>query len=258
MSELSPLSSPHFDQIERYLDNVMSQSQLAEFESQLGGDAQLREDVEQMRIANAEISRALAARFSLPGGHAVAEAPRGAAPPPVAPHPHASWMSWHVATRWYALAAALLLCVGGGWMFQHVQSQSRQRARQLVAYYAEQVQLGLTPQWVCKDDKTFREYTAMRFGTPMSFKTLPAGVALVGWTYVRGPMRTDSNAVLMATRDDAPVFVVVEKRANAASIDTLAHDGSIHIFRKDLADITLYEITPLAGPTLLDVLYEAN
>lgn len=257
MSEPTPPMNPLVDRIDRFLDNAMSENERAEFESQMRADASLLAHVEQIRRENAALTQAITSRFTPPEDCTLAAAVYNAARSTHVSRPHARKVSWLVTTRWVAMAAALLLCVGGGVLFQHVQSQASERGQQLVAYYSEQVQLGLTPQWVCKDDKTFREYTAMRFGTPLSFKTLPSGVALIGWTYVRGPMRTDSNAVLMATRENSPILVVVEKRGNAPRVDA-SQQTTTRIFRKDLADVTLYEITPLATPTLLDLLNEVN
>ncbi len=257
MSEPTPPLTPQRDQIECYLDNAMSTSDRAAFETQMLSDAQLRSQVEQTRRENAALAHAIHSRFALPEDCDLEAAVHDAARLKLTSRPPSRSTNWLVAARWSAMAAALVLCVGGGLLFQRLQSQARERGQQLIAYYSEQVQLGLTPQWVCKDEKTFREYTTMRFGAPLSFNALPSGVALVGWTYVRGPMRTDSNAVLMATRDETPILVIVEKRGNAPRIDA-AQQSSLHVFRKDLGAVTLYELTPLASPTLLDVLREVN
>ncbi len=257
--------TPSSLEIDQYLDDVMAPQERAAFESRLQSDAALAAHVEKVRRENAALALAVHAQFTLPSGDdlvaSIHRAARSGDSSTRRITPVASNRSWLVTARWVAIAATLLLCIGGGLLFQRLQSQARVNTQHLLAYYSEQVRLGLTPQWVCKDDKTFREYTAMRFGAPLTFKTPPAGVALIGWTYVRGPMRTDTNAVLIATQDNTPILILVEKRAGAPRVDAGAEPAkqqATRIFRKDLAAVSLYELTPLNSPTVIDLLEQAD
>jgi hypothetical protein len=245
----------------------MSPDEAAAFDRALDADPPLRARYDAVAASAPTLDASVRTGFDAPRGddvihrvRAAAQARSGkpadvtSAPAPTLalPRPTRS-----VARRaWLALAAAVVLAIGAGVWLARESALAHERGVQLIAYYHEQVNLGLTPQWVCTDDANFRVYTQSRFGAPMTFTPPPAGLALIGWTYVRGPMRTPTNAVLMATRDTTPVLVIVEKREHAPRV-TPPVDAGLHIYRRDLAHVTLFEISPRATPSVLDILSEA-
>ncbi|MDX2118656.1 MAG: hypothetical protein SFY96_10780 [Planctomycetota bacterium] len=253
--------------IERRLDGAMSPDEAAAFDRALAADPALRARFDAVAASAPTLDASVRTGFDAPRGDDLIRRIRAAArersgtpaeiasepaPKLVLPSPTRS-VARHA---WLALAAAVVLAIGAGVWLARESARSRERGVQLIAYYHEQVSLGLTPQWVCTDDANFRVYTQSRFGAPMTFTPPPPGLALIGWTYVRGPMRTPTNAVLMATRDTTPVLVIVEKREYAPRV-TPPIDGGLHIHRRDLEHVTLFEISPAAAPSVLDILSEA-
>jgi|GEM_PF-3848587 len=272
MNERTPESDVR---IERYLDGVMTDAERDAFEQDCERDPSLAHRLAAAKADAAAIEASLEAHFAPPQLSALADRVRAAAALRESSPAHAT-ASYNIGTvgspptartasrwMWSSIAAALLLVGLAILGVQRAQSMALQRGTQLAAYYADQVSIGLTPQWVCKDEPTFREYTKMRFGVELTFRDLGPGVALIGWTYVRGPMRTDTNAVLMATApadvasSPAPILVIVEKRGDAPRVSR-PEGTSLHIHRRDLGRVSLYEVSPLEKPVVLESIHEAK
>lgn len=112
--------------------------------------------------------------------------------------------------------------------------------------YHKVVDAGFTPQWVCETDEQFTQYTKERFGTPWTFDNDPS-IRLVGWRYSEDVLSPDES-VLLATKGREKIVVVADE---AAHDRRLRESGGLHVFRRTLGDLVLYEISPLEQPHVI-------
>jgi len=85
---------------------------------------------------------------------------------------------------------------------------------------------------------------------------MPVGTKMEGLTYRGGLSRYTTT--MLARVNGLPVMVFVD-RANADTHPTLpSGESKLHLFRKELGPLVLYELTPLDQPKLSDYLYLAE
>ncbi len=78
---------------------------------------------------------------------------------------------------------------------------------------------------------------------------------MVGLTYCGGLSRYTTT--MLARVDGQPVMVFVDRRENDEQIVPPDPKTGLHLFRKELGDLVLYELTPFAEPRVMEYLYPA-
>ena len=101
-----------------------------------------------------------------------------------------------------------------------------------------------------KNQNTF----AKRQRVPLGLSKLPADRRMVGLSYVGGFTR-DTTAIL-GYAHNKPVIVFVDRRdVDNPSITVPDPSSGLHLHRRELGDLVIYEVSPLPQPNFTDHLY---
>ncbi len=123
----------------------------------------------------------------------------------------------------------------------------------LATIYDQTVASGFQPYWVCKDPHEFASTFFTRQGQGLLLGDMPAGTKMEGLAYTGGisPFTT----TMLARTDGQPIMIFVD-RASADIHPVLPKDETkLHLFRKELGPLVLYELTPLDHATVMDYLH---
>ena len=164
------------------------------------------------------------------------------------------------AMRWqrYALAALLALVAGGGawwWASQNSGGGSvdpTYRYKTFLTFYDASAQNDFKEDWVCESPSEFAATFHARVGFGLRQPDLPAGVELLGLKY--GYTITGLTVHIMAKVDGAGVIVFVDKKSRDPSPEM--QQGDLNVFRRELAHLVLYEMTPHDKASILPHLEE--
>jgi hypothetical protein len=126
----------------------------------------------------------------------------------------------------------------------------------LATIYETRVTDGFHPMWVCDDPREFATTFLTRQGQGLLLATLPEGITMEGLTYCGGISRYTTT--MLARVDGAPVMVFVDRVSADTHPVQPAGNTNLHLFRKELGPLVLYELTPRDHPSLLDSLYLAD
>ena len=122
----------------------------------------------------------------------------------------------------------------------------------LASIYETTIAEGFKPAWVCEDDREFASTFQKRQGQGLLLAKLPDGSKMEGLTYVGGMSRYTTT--MLARVDGLPVMVFVD-RAEADPHPALSCGSEeLHLFRKELGPLVLYELTPLDQPRVMEYL----
>ncbi|MCC6971027.1 MAG: hypothetical protein IT434_12485 [Phycisphaerales bacterium] len=244
----NPGPDPIFDQIDAYLDHTLSPSDRGAFEARLAADESLRAELDLARGIEASLKRT----------HVPADLPAPMLPPqPAARSTLASSHTGRHRLWWLASAAAVLLLASAGYfIYDHFDTSFRRYDPG--KFYALAAQRNFAPDWTCNNDEEFKDTTRNNAGQAMLVRQDPsAKVRLIGWAYsktYRGTPLGPRTIMLFAMVDDAPIIVLVDKLANDAKIKEDS-DPRLHIFRRELGNTVLYEITPRPASGVIDAFY---
>ncbi len=123
----------------------------------------------------------------------------------------------------------------------------------LASIYETCVAEGFRPTWICKDDQEFASTFQKRQGQGLLLAALPTGSKMEGLTYCGGI--SAYTTTMLARVNGSPVMVFVD-RADADIHPALPCGSSeLHLFRKELGSLVLYELTPLDKPKVMDYLH---
>jgi hypothetical protein len=157
-----------------------------------------------------------------------------------------------------AAAAAVLVWSVLGW--QYVANSSKTPRYNpnlpLATIYEMQVAAGFKPKWVCDDDREFASTFLTRQGQGLLLAAMPEGSKMVGLTYCGGISRYTTS--MLARVGNVPVMVFVDRLSADTHPHPPADDTKLHLFRKELGSLVLYELTPLEQPGVMDYLYPAE
>lgn len=111
---------------------------------------------------------------------------------------------------------------------------------------------GFKPDWVCADEAQFAEYTMGQFEE--SFLMRPEdGVALIGW--VKVPVFSSYTGEMMADVNGQKAILIVDRVNDDRTLEDPSGEG-LHLFRRTLGNLVMYEITPGESPALLPLAHQ--
>lgn len=243
----APTPPPNFhDQIDAYLDGLLSGEQRERFESALRDDPTLRHAV----ALQGQIDESLARLYTYPG--------LGDIPSPESqPAANKTSPALRAQDRWYlkrttwlgALAASLLAAaVYVYWPRAEFTLIPAERV------YQRTLATGWNPAFVCDTDEEFVRVVAERFGQGLLIPSATPGVVLNGWAYsddYAGSPISPQTMILMAHAQDAPVMVLMDTARNDRKVDVPPQSG-LRVFRKRIGRLVLYELTPLDRPIVIE------
>lgn len=241
---------PIIDHIDAYLDGILSSADRAAFEERLARDPALRADLDLARGIEASLKRT-----HVPADITAPTLPRSASSSVT--KPPASKLSG-LRLYWPVIAAAALLFLAITAYQIYTRIDWKFHRYNAAEYYTMAARDSFKPDWVCRNDREFKEATGYSTGQQMLVKQdPPAKIDLVGWVYSQKfegtPLRS-STVVLYAKVDDVPVVVLVDSLENDRKVRP-GEDPDLHIFRRQLGASVLYEITPRPAPGVIDAFY---
>ena len=234
--------------IDEYCDGLMSDSDRASMESRMAADAGLQQAVRLQRDIDASMRRA----FVPPDPDAILARAVAAVPerPELVAHPWRRRMAIG-----FGIAAMIAGAVVSGATVMELIRGERTPGyaatgpwRSLATVYEDTVQAGFEPQWVCKDEREFARTFWKKLGKGILLAKLRPGVQAVGISYCHSLSRT--TVMILAKVDGKEVLVFVDWRSRDRTPQP-AIDG-LYLHRAELANLVVYELSPLAEPQLLD------
>lgn len=164
-----------------------------------------------------------------------------------------------------AVAAVLVLAVGGGgwlgWSWWRGTTTPEERYysdqlwRSLETVYRDEVKGGFKADWECKTEHEFARTFYMRFGQGLLLATLPDGIKSIGLSYCNSLSKKTTH--LLATVNGQKVIVFVDRKPGPdAPEPSLSAESKLHLYKRELGRLVLYELSPLDHPYLLDVFYD--
>jgi len=155
-------------------------------------------------------------------------------------------------------AAAALVWTVLGWQYLANRSKTPRYNPNLplATIYETQVAAGFQPKWHCDDDREFASTFLTRQGQGLLLAAMPEGSKMAGLTYCGGISRYTTT--MLARVGDAPVMVFVDRISADTHLRLPAGETRLHLFRKELGSLVLYELTPLDQPRVMDYLYQAD
>ncbi len=155
--------------------------------------------------------------------------------------------------RWW-MAAAAVVAIGA---FFGVQWANRDRSNTPGAIYARMVATGFKPDFVCSQDpEYFNQRVSMKLGKGLT-PTLPEGspITFAGWNFdtTFGTPLSSAGMILLAKNGQTPIVVFMD-RASADHPQPQPAKG-LSVFRSEVNGLVLYEVSPLAEPSVLPLLH---
>lgn len=257
---------PQAGELELYLDGQMTGEMRMRFEEQLSRDPALRGQIAQQRMIDESLKR----RFAVTGGGAEAVLARLIAQPHAGngraghkPQTTHDTPSRRLVRPRLAIAAAIVFLICGPVALYFAWDTFREATAPTIAVnpktvqpldlvYQQQVRDGFNCDWACKSQSEFGAYFAAGFGEPLMMKDPPPQVLSIGLKYAGGI--TPYTLSYMAKVNDQPVMVFADK-AQADKGQKLS-DPTLHIFKRTIGSLVLYEVTPFSEPKLLDLFYK--
>ncbi len=254
--------------LNEYLDGLLGAEERAVVETRCAAEPVLAAQVRTQR----EIDAALARYAQPPDGRAVlaraqarfaegdgiatsiaGEIGQAATPPGSAARSAGSWRI----SRWkrLAIAAVLLLGVLGSWqIYRFLMGGPTGRydpgpPRSLADAYQHTLDAGFEAKWVCRDDREFALVFLDHLGDMLSMNPpLPAGIEALGLKYLN--VVSPRTVSMLARVNSAPVMVFIDRVERDQGTDREMPPG-LHVFRRELGSLVLYEVTPLDEPALV-------
>jgi hypothetical protein len=239
-----PQEQPEDLKLQAYLDGQGSEQARAEAAREIAANPEVQKEIE----LQARIDDSLRRAFKVPDGPVTLTLPTDAV---VA-------IKSRLRRRRFAIiglaTAATVAWAILGWQFfrNREDAPNYDPNRPFAEIYEEQVAKGFKPIWVCEDDREFASTFEKRQGQAMLLADMPEGTKMEGLTYCGGISRYTTT--MLARVDGKPVMILVD-RASADTHPSPPPAGSgLHLFRKELGSLVIYELTPLDQPAVMDYL----
>lgn len=232
------------EQLEKYLDGLLTGSDLIEFEERLKGDADLRVIVAQDRAFLAQMRDVLVPKEMTTEEIAAVVANAGADIGTVAAKTR------RLLLLGLAGLAAAVACVAVAVQWNtptNLQPYFLQRP--LAELYREAVAHGFQPYYFCEDQDRFALTFRKRQNIPLLLAQTPADRRMVGLSYLGGLSR--NTTAMLALVQEEPVVVFVD-RVEFDNKDLATQDklNNLHVHRATLGDLVLYEVSPFDVPKM--------
>lgn len=243
-------------QLDAYVDGVMAPQERADFERRLETDESLRREVERQQ----DIDDSLRRMFAPPGVQRAAvmlnddAAPSTAATRSTSTRRSIPWL------RKLAVAASIGAGIVGSWLIWDVLGPQGRGGygpwRDFETVYAQAVTNGMEPDWICETEQEFADSFRNRYGQAAVIPfDLPDGMEAIGLAYCNSISRR--TICLYAQVNDQPVIVFAD-RVETDGGQSVDSESGLNLFHRRLGRLTLYEITPLPAPVLLDLFYDPD
>ncbi len=229
-----------------YLDDALAPEERRAFESAMESDPALRREVELARRIEDSLRRLYApppasAPTEREGGHSAARLV----------------MPTRRRLLGYAAAAVLLVAASVTYRVYFVPSAPVLPPIHPASAFARLVNAGFTPEFVCTTDEEFERTVRERFGQGMLIQPTE-GLTLLGWGYGSGysgtPLTRDT-LVLLTRVNESPVVVFMDRAKNDREIEQ-PKDPALHLHKRRLGRLVLYEVSASPAPQVIDKAYD--
>ncbi|HYE62015.1 MAG TPA: hypothetical protein VD997_08450 [Phycisphaerales bacterium] len=235
MNQLTPIE---LSRVAAYVDEAMTAEERAQFESELAVNAALREELEIQASLDASLNRLFEYSAAEAGAEAVA-APRALASP---------FVGRSRVRRWSALAAAVVVVGVTAWVMTR-------RDPNLIPpqqVWANMEKANFVPNWRCEDEPTFRAYLNSRLGESFAIDESDS-LKVVGWGYSSDyqfyPI-SEQTLTLINRVGDQHAVVLIDRAENDRALKVPEGSG-LHLYRKRVGDLVLYEMSPMSEARVL-------
>lgn len=236
------------DALDRYLDGAMSDAERASFESMMQSDDELRREM----ALQQQIDAVIRERFAPPLEITAPALGRGgsarrilAATAAAAAIALGAFFAWPVLSSWWNASMG----TGPAPITFHLIGPAE-------AYRTHVEERGLVPEWECTTDAEFASTVKKAVGAGMVVAQAP-GLEVIGWSYnIVEKNRAEGvlgryTMYLLTRVDGEPVLVLMDQRRLDRQLE-LPPGSSLNLFRSEIGDAVLYEVTPLETPRVLD------
>lgn len=256
------------EQLDRYLDGLLEGQERNAFEQRMAGDAGLREQVQAQSAIDVSLRRIFAPPSNgrlrpilsvLPGADAEAGGPAASegetSADPASGRTAKRWRTWRIVAAPLGMAALL---VAGVLTYQYslpkVEPVSGLRRQTFGEVYEQTLASGFTPQYVCDNDQDFAVSFYLRLQQGLHVDR-PAHINWVGVSRAETKIITTRTHYVLVRVNGTPVLVFV---------DILEQDNdkankvppNLHVFRRTMDKLVLYEVTPLDSPQVIERISE--
>lgn len=154
----------------------------------------------------------------------------------------ARWISW-------AAAAGLLMTVAGVWWFW----SQRTGPDALGPLYRVCIAANMKPEVICNTDDEFANWCRAYFRQPIFPTAHPDGLELVGWGVKDAP--ATFTGILLARYKGEPIVVAMNRvDRNGVITPGPVQDPQIHVHKKRIGDVNLWEISTFSEARVLPTL----
>ena len=233
--------------LDLFLDGLLGETERRAYEAALRGDAVLQAAARRQ----VSIDEALRRAYLPPSPEQCVAGIRREGSTPKSDRPRATR---RVFTRRVAVAALIAVAAVGMMRIWGVwpgnapdDPYAPQPWRGFATVYADTLDNGFKPTWVCRDDRQFRRTFEHRLGQPLLLASLPSDIQMGGLAYSNTLSPLTINVLMHVA--DQPVIVFVDRREKDGSLAPSSE--GLHLFRGEVGDLVLYELTPLEEPHVL-------
>lgn len=159
--------------------------------------------------------------------------------------------------RWLAAAAAVAVLGVGVSYFALKRTGTPRGQMSIFEVYAEHVAHNMDPNRVCNDPQAFAGGVWRKTGQGLQFvDPMPAGVRMTG--FARGRAFRRNVLLILALADDTPVVVFLLPKHVADQERSCSSQDGLNVFRRDIGEAAVIEVTPLDKPRVLDLLEDPH
>jgi hypothetical protein len=271
----NPGPNPPSDELNAYLDGLLSRAEREAFARRLTSDARLRDEV----TLHERIGRQLQARFQPPAAPPLdLPTPAGSDPAPAARNGHArplkpsasprgphaaqrlaAWVDrlpfrWLLVTLTVVTAGVLIGMVWNrlaGWSGRDIATE-----RPLTEVWAKAVDLGFNPQLAYQGQEQLQRTFFQRHGQAIRLEDLPGDRQVLGLSYL--PSLSVHTTAILAQSEGQPVIVFADKLARDRSVKSPPAGSKLRIHRRQLGTLVLYELSPFDEAQIVSLLQLAD
>jgi hypothetical protein len=230
----TPLTPADLARVAAYVDDTLSAADKARFEADLQTNAALREEVDLQASLDASLNRL----FTHAGSPTTAPA---ASPTPV------SGVRFPV-FKFTAIAASLLIAAGAAWYA--LRPDPNLIPPQQV--WTNMEKINFVPSWRCENETVFRDYLRVKLGESFAIDESES-LQVVGWGYAADykfyPISKETLTLINKVGDDHAV-VLIDRAEHDRELSVPPQSG-LHIFKKRVGNLVLYEMSPLPEARVL-------